>query len=178
VGDYYVSVNPEGQVYPPASSYDGTGEVTRLGAGGQVAAPFRWNANSLPHLEEGYILALLGGSVAQPTLGGRQDLEALLAGPGGGPAPGELTSFVVPSLGGVLGMQEFSFDLALKKPVRVRIGERLFSRVTVSYISALGDPAGSRTLRINYEVRPRVAIGWSVDESERTLWEIQSFVPF
>ncbi len=170
VGDYYVSVNPEGQVYPPASSYDGTGEL--------VSSPFRWNANSLPHLEEGYILALLGGSVAEPTAGGGQDLSSLLAGPGGEQTPGQITGFVLPSLGGAFGVQEFSLDLALKKPVRLRIGERLFSRVTVSYVSELGDPAGSRTLRINYDVKPRVAIGWSVDESERTLWEIQSFVPF
>ena len=170
VGDYHVYLNPEGQVYPPASGQDAT---VRL-----VSAPFRWNAHSLPHLDEGYVLALLGGPVAVPTGGGGQDLTSLLGGPGGGASGGELTGIMLPSLGGALGVHEFSVDLALGKPARLRIGERLFSRVTVSYMSAISDPSGSRSLRIDYEVRPRVAVGWSVDETERTVWELQSFVLF
>lgn len=169
-GDYYVFLNPEGQIYPPASDQDPLSKT--------ASAPFRWNARSIPHLEEGYILALLGGPVAAPAARGGQDLASLLRGPGNGSGSGELTGIILPSLGGALGVREFSFDLAVGKPIRLRVGEKLFSRVTVSYVSALGDPTSARTVRIDYEIKPRLAVGWSVDESERTLWEIQSFVPF
>ena len=170
IGDYYVSINPEGQIYPPASSYGPSGNL--------IPSPFRWNARSLPHLDEGYVLALLVGPVAAPARGGTQDLGALLRGPGESSVPGEITSIMLPSLGGALGLHEFSVDLAFRKPVRLRVGERLFSRVTVSYASALSGPVESRSLRVDYEVTPRLTVGWSRDESERALWEVQSFVPF
>jgi hypothetical protein len=75
-------------------------------------------------------------------------------------------------------MQELSLDLALEGQVQLRLGQRLFERMVVSYVSTLSGPAESRTLRFNYEVTPLWSLGWAVNELDQGRWEVQALVPF
>jgi len=170
VQDYYVSISPAGQVYPPVQEDPG--------------AQFSLGAASSPPLAEPYIRALLVGPLAGPAPGGRSDLPSLLAGPGEGTAVGgQVIGLRVAPLSGALGLRGFSVDLDLRGPVHLRVGERVMRRFVVSYISAVSDPAGSqsrsassgRAMRVTYEVNPRISLGWSVDELGRGRWEVQSF---
>lgn len=161
VGDYYVSMRPVGQVYPPAPE-------------GQPG--YDLNVFSIPPLEQAYVLALLAGPTVAPVRGGRREMGELLAGPGESRGGGELTGVALPPVGG-LGMPELSLDVAFGGPTRVRIGERLFQRVFVSYLSPISGPA-SRSWRVTYQVRPRLSLGWGLDELDRVQWEVQSFMPF
>ena len=70
-------------------------------------------------------------------------------------------------------MDEFSLDLALHGPTRLRIGERLFRRVLISYVSPLGGPPQSRNFRAIYEVTPRWSLAWGVNELDHAVWEVQ-----
>ncbi|MFB3882652.1 MAG: translocation/assembly module TamB domain-containing protein [Armatimonadota bacterium] len=164
VGDYLVSFSPVGQVYPPQPR-------------GESALAL--NLESLPRLESAYVLALLSGPVVAPSRGGQPDLATMLAEPtsanGGG---GEITGIRLPAFGNPLGMQEFSLDLALSGPVKLRVGQRLLKRLVISYVGTLSGPVESRTLKLNYEVTPRYAIGYGVNELDQGRWEVNAFVPF
>jgi hypothetical protein len=162
VQDYYVSISPAGQVYPSLAD--------------DPTAQFSLNAASSPPLEEAYVKALLVGPLAAPTPGMESDLPTLLAA-GGRPAGGggEVTGLRVAPLSGALGLHEFALDFDLRGPVHMRVGERIMRRFIISYISTLSDPAQSQTMRVTYEVNPRIALGWSVDELGRGRWEVQSF---
>jgi len=173
IGDYYISLSPSGQIYPPAEngSSEGGGDA---GAGELVASPFQWNANSIPALSEEEIKALLVGPVLAPVRTGSGSLADLLARPGApSAASGEITGLAFPPLGSSFGLDELSLDLALHGPTRLRIGERLFRRVLVSYVSPLGGPTQSRNFRVIYEVTPRWSLAWGVDELDQAVWEVQ-----
>jgi hypothetical protein len=162
VQDYYVSISPAGQVYPPVSE--------------DPSAQFRLDAASSPPLEEAYITALLVGPLATPTPGGGSDLPSLLAGAGREEAVGgQVTGLRVAPLSGALGLHELSLDFDLRGPVHMRVGERIMRRFMVSYISAVSGAPQSQTMRVTYEVNPRIFLGWSVDELGRGRWEVQSF---
>jgi hypothetical protein len=112
VGDYLVSLNPSGQIYPSQSA---EGEAS--------APPLALNLGSAPRLEEAYVMALLKGPVVAPTRGESPDLATLLADPTrAGGSGGEITGIRLPPFGDALGMQEFSLDVALQGPVRLRLG--------------------------------------------------------
>jgi hypothetical protein len=164
VGDYLVSLNPVGQIYPPQPR-------------GESALAL--NLESLPRLESAYVMALLAGPVVAPSRGGQPDLATMLAEPalanGGG---GEITGIRVPAFGNSLGMQELSLDVALAGSVRLRMGQRVLKRLVVSYVSTLSGPVESRTLKLNYEVTPRYAIGYGVNELDQGRWEANAFIPF
>jgi hypothetical protein len=169
VGDYQVSLKPSGQIYPFVAPEEAS-------VGTPLFAP---NADAIPFLETEYILALLGGPVVAPSAGGRGGFADLLAIPGRGQNGGaELTGFMLPSFGTALGMQEFALDVGFGGPVRLRLGERLFRRLLVTYVSALSGPAQSSTFRVTYEVTPLLSMGWSADELERSQWEVQAFMRF
>jgi len=167
VGDYSVSLNPSGQIYPYVSSAEMGG------------APLALNVDSLPYLEEAYVMALLVGPVVAPTRGARPDIATLLSDPtrgsGGG---GEITGILLPTFGAATGMQEFSLDVGLSGQVRLRLGQRIAQRIVVSYVSALTGASESRTLRFNYEITPRWSVGYGVNELNQGRWEVQAFVPF
>jgi hypothetical protein len=164
VGDYLVSLRPVGQIYPPQSR-------------GESALAL--NLESLPRLESAYVMALLEGPVVAPSRGGQPDLATMLAEPtlanGGG---GEITGIRLPPFGNSLGMQEFSLDVALAGPVKLRMGQRILKRLVVSYVGTLSGPVESRTLKLNYEVTPRYAIGYGVNELDQGRWEANAFIPF
>ena len=175
IGEYYVSLSPVGQVYPPPE-HDGAGYRA---PGVPPPRGYDLNAVSIPSLDEAYILALLAGSVTTPSRAGGRDVGDLLANAGGGGAGGgEITGIVLPTFGSVSGIPEVSLDVALQGPTRLRIGERLFNKLLVSYVSPLSGPSGRPAMRITYEVTPRWSVGWSFDELDRVRWEGQAFVPF
>lgn len=164
VGDYKVSLRPNGQIYP----FDST--LLAL------------NASSIPYLEEAFIKALLVGPVLAPSRGGRQDIAALLTVPGRGDTGaggGEITGIVIPPFGGALGMHEVALDVALEGTTRLRLGEEIFRHVFVTYVSPISGAEGTRSLGATYEIKPPVwSVGWSVNERDQTRWEVQAFVPF
>ena len=166
IGDYYISINPTGQIYPPVA------------AEGQLGgAPLSFNASSVPPLAQAYITALLAGQTLAPAVGGTRDIAELLSNPGAtGITGGPITGLVLP--GASLGLHELSFDVALHGPVRLRVGERLFRRVLLSYVSPLNGPPESRTFTMTYEVTSQWSVGWGVNELDRVRWEIQSFRRF
>jgi hypothetical protein len=168
VGDYLVSLNPSGQIYP---------SETAAPAG--TPPPLALNLTSLPSLEEGYVLALLEGPIVTPSLGTRPDITSLLAQPTGeGGTGGQVTGIRLPPFGNQLGMQELSLEVALAGPVQLRVGQRVLKRLVVSYVSTLSGPVESRRLRFSYEVTPRYSIGWSVNELNEGRSEINAFIPF
>ena len=77
-----------------------------------------------------------------------------------------------------MGRHDVSLDVALQGQVRLRLGERIFRRFLVSYVSPISGPEGTRMVRVTYEVTPRWSLGWSVDELDHTRWEAQAFLPF
>ncbi len=161
VGDYYVSLTPSGQIYPYGTE------------------PLTLNLDAIPYLEPAYVMALLVGPVVAPTRGERQDITTLLADPSRyGNSGGEITGFRLPPFGSALGMQEFSLDVALEGQVRLRLVQRIFERMVISYVSTLSGPVESRTLRLNYEVTPLWYVGWGVNELDQGRLEVQAFVPF
>ncbi|MBE9565885.1 MAG: translocation/assembly module TamB domain-containing protein, partial [Proteobacteria bacterium] len=169
VGDYSVSLRPAGLIYPMESDGDG-----QAGSG-----MFSWHADAIPYLDEALVMVLLAGPVVVPSRGARRDATSLLAEPGSsGAAGGEITGIMLPPFGSALGVHQLSLDFAIQGPVRLRLGERIFSRVVVSYVGALSGPSQSRTLRMTYEIPPRWSVGWSVNELERSRWEAQAFIPF
>lgn len=169
VGDYSVSLRPAGLIYPMESDEEG-----RAGSG-----LFSWQAASIPYLDEALVMVLLAGPVVAPSRGARRSATSLLAEPGSsGAAGGEITGIILPPFGSALGVHQLSLDFAIQGPVRLRLGERLFSRVVVSYVSALSGPSQSRTLRMTYEIPPLWSLGWSVDELGWRRWEAQAFIPF
>lgn len=91
---------------------------------------------------------------------------------------GEITGLMLPTLGGS-GTPELSLDVALQGPVQMRVGERIFSRLVVTYVSPVSGPQSARSLGVTYEiVPPLVSIGWSVDERDWTRWELRGFQSF
>ncbi len=165
VGEYLVSLNPSGQIYPSA---------TASGA----PAPFALNLTSSPPLDEAYVLALLQGPIVAPSLGARPDITSLLNEPTRvGAGTGEITGIRYPVFG-ALGMHEVSLDVGLTGQVGLRLGQRFLRRLIVSYVSPLSGPVQSRTLRFSYEVTPRYSIGWSVNELDQGRFDINAFVPF
>ena len=169
VGDYLVSLSPSGQIYPEETTIEG----------GTTRPNLALNLRSLPQMEEAYVMALLTGPIVAPTLGARSDITSLLAEPtGGGASSGQITGIRVPALGNALGMQEFSLDLGLTGPVRLRVGQRVLKRLVISYASALSGPVESRTLSFNYEVTPRYSLGWAVNELNQGRFQVDAFIPF
>jgi len=167
VGDYSVSMNPSGQIYPYASP---------MGVGGPLLA---LNVTSIPYLDAAYVMALLVGPVVAPTRGARPDIEMLLADPTRTPSSGgEITGILLPTFGAATGMQEFSLDVGLSGQVRLRLGQRIAERIVISYVSALTGASESRTLRFNYEITPRWSVGYGVNERDQGRWEAQAFIPF
>ncbi len=161
VGDYYVSLTPTGQIYPYGTE------------------PLSLNLDAIPYLEPAYVMALLVGPVVAPTRGERPDITTLLADPSRyGNSGGEITGIRLPPFGSALGMQEFSLDVALEGQVRLRVGQRIFERMVISYVSTLSGPAETRTLRLNYEVTPLWYVGWGVNELDQGRWEVEAFMPF
>jgi hypothetical protein len=168
VGDYRVSLKPNGQIYP------------------SMGPEFELNADVIPFLADEYVLALLGGPVVTPSAAGRSEFADLLAIPGRGQNGGaELTRVTLRPSDSGLGMKELALDAGFSGPVRLRLGEQLFHpRLFVTYVSALSGPAQSSTFRVTYELTPlyrtdlMLRAGWSVDELERSQWELQAFTRF
>lgn len=168
VGDYYVSMQPSGQLYPYARA-----------EGGGMGSLLALNTNTIPQLDEAYVLALLVGPVVAPTRSAGSDFLALLTDPTrSNGATGEITGLRLPPFGNSLGMQEFSLDISREGPVRLRLAQRLAERLSVSYVSTLTGAVESWNLKFNLEVTPRYQLGWSVDEVEQTRWEVSAFAPF
>lgn len=169
VGDYSVSLRPAGLIYPMESEEDGPAS----------SGLFSWHADAIPYLDETLVMVLLVGPVVVPSRGARRDATSLSAEPGSSGAAGaEITGIMFPPFGSALGVHQLSLDFAIQGPVRLRLGERIFSRVVISYVGALSGPSQSRTLRITYEIPPRWSVGWSVNELEQSRWEAQAFIPF
>lgn len=202
IGDYYVSLSPTGLIFPlrppgqereaqesgaaewarrvrqAAAERARGGAKEKVEAGGEISAsPLQWNAVSIPSLDEAYIMALLAGPVLAPAVGETSDIAAMLANPRA-PAVtgGEVSGFVLPYSG--TGLGELSFEAGLHGPMRLRVGERLFRRFQVSYISPLSGPPEARAVRINYEITPRWTIGSSNDALDWGRVEIQTIAPF
>lgn len=57
------------------------------------------------------------------------------------------------------------------------MGERLFKRVMISYLSPLSG-VESRALTVTYEVTPRWSLGWNFNPVDVIRWEAQAFFPF
>ena len=169
VGNYYVSLRPTGRVYPPA-------DEAELALGIQ---PYRLNAVSVPSLEEGFVLVLLMGPVAAPTRGGGSDMTAMFSPPGSpSQSTAQITGIMLAPIGGSAGLPEVGIDYSFQGQLRLRLGEELFRKFFVSYVSSLGGPSETDTLRFTYEVTPLWSLGWGVNELERSRWEVQAFVPF
>ncbi|MBN1461484.1 MAG: translocation/assembly module TamB domain-containing protein, partial [Armatimonadetes bacterium] len=167
VGEYYVTLNPVGQVYPLE---------TEPGLG---PPPFALNLSSAPYLEEAFVLALLVGPVVAPTRGGQADVSTLLADPTRGPSSGgQITGVRLPAFGDSLGMQELSLDVGLTGSVQLRLAQRLSERILLTYVSALTDQQESYSLKASYQFTPLVSVGWAVNELDQARWELQSFIPF
>jgi len=173
IGDYFVSLNPIGQVYPPPPETGLPGTPgARLG--------YSLNAVSIPPLDEAYIMALLAGPILSPAIGTEsQDIARLLSYPGSPSTVGnEITGFALPTLGSLSpASPQLSLAVPFQGPVRLRIGERLFRRVLISYLSPLSG-AESRAVTITYEVTPRWSLGWNFNPIDRARWEAQAFFPF
>ena len=161
VGDYAVTLNPSGRVYPPGGP------------------PLELNAMSYPYLDEVFLMALLAGPMVSPTLGAeRSGVGQLLSQPGrASGAPGEITGAMVP-FGSALGIQHVSLDLSIQGPVRLRLTEPLFGSFVVSYTSLLTGPSQKQAVRINYQIGPTWTIGYGVNELERSRWDVAAFFPF
>jgi autotransporter translocation and assembly factor TamB len=167
VGEYYVTMNPVGQVYP-SEPEPGLGPP-----------PFALNVSSAPYLEEAFVLALLVGPVVAPTRGGQTDVSTLLADPTrGSNSGGQITGVRLPAFGDSLGRQELSLDVGLTGSVQLRLAQRLSERVILTYVSALTGQQESYDLKASYQFTPLVSVGWAVNELDQARWEIQSFIPF
>jgi hypothetical protein len=167
VGEYYVTMNPVGQVYP-SEPEPGLGPP-----------PFALNVSSAPYLEEAFVLALLVGPVVAPTRGGQTDVSTLLADPTrGSNSGGQITGVRLPAFGDSLGRQELSLDVGLTGSVQLRLAQRLSERVILTYVSALTGQQESYALKASYQFTPLVSVGWAVNELDQARWEIQSFIPF
>lgn len=153
VGEYNITLRPAGRIYPIEEKES----AERL-------TPLPLNAATIPYLDPAIAVALLWGPVVTPSRGG------------GG--TGEITGVMLPTLGGS-GAPELSLDVAVQGPVQMRLGERIFSRVLITYASPISGPRGARSLGITYEViPPLMSVGWSVDELDRTRWELRAFRSF
>ncbi|UCC67614.1 MAG: hypothetical protein JSV79_10905, partial [Armatimonadota bacterium] len=172
VGDYNITLMPAGQVYPLEKTASSEG-------GAERPPPLPLNVTTIPYLDPGIAVTLLWGPVVTPTLGGARSGEGLIQEPGrGGGGTGEITGVMLPTVGGS-GAPELSVDVALQGPVQMRLGERLWSRVLITYVSPVSGPEGTRALGVTYEIiPPLVSLGWSVDELERTRWELRAFRSF
>jgi hypothetical protein len=171
IGGYYVSLNPIGQIYPPPT--EAQAEVRELG--------YALNAVSIPALDEVYVMALLAGPVISPAIGPEsRDIARLLSYSGTPGVPvGEVTGVTLPTLGSLSpASPQISFAVPFQGPVQLRVGERVFSRVLVSYLSPLSGPIDSRALTITYEVTPRWSFGWTFSPIDRLRWEAQALFPF
>jgi len=173
IGDYYVSLNPIGQVFPPPPEANLPGTL-----GSQLG--YSLNAVSIPPLDEAYVMALLAGPVISPAIGAQsQDIARLLSYPGSSSTLGsQVTGFALPTLGSLSpASPQLSLAVGFQGPVRLRVGERVFRRVLISYLSPLGG-VESRSLTITYEVTPRWSFGWGFNAIDKVLWEAQGFFPF
>jgi autotransporter translocation and assembly factor TamB len=169
IGDYYVSLNPIGQIYPPPSAVPGARELG-----------YAVNAASIPPLDEPYVLALLAGPIMAPGMGAESsDIARLLSFPGAASGPlGGVTGVALPTLGSLSpASPQLSFAVPFQGPVRLRVGERLFRRVMISYLSPLSG-IESRALTVTYEVTPRWSFGWNFNPIDVIRWEAQAFFPF
>jgi autotransporter translocation and assembly factor TamB len=173
VGDYNITLRPAGRVYPFEE------EVSAEGGGWERMSPLPLNANTIPYLDPTIAVALLWGPVVAPSRGGGRGGEGLIQEPGSASrGTGEITGLMLPTLGGS-GTPELSLDVALQGPVQMRVGERIFSRLVVTYVSPVSGPQSARSLGVTYEiVPPLVSIGWSVDERDWTRWELRGFQSF
>ena len=153
VGDYQIVLSPTGQVYP-AACYD------------PECVPLDLGIRTTPYLDPAYALALLVGPVVAPTVrAGPDALSVLSAVQRPTPGAGALTGFMLPSLGSSI----FGLDYAFEGPLRLRVRERLFGRVFVTYLSPLTGSATTRRLSLNYQVTPRYFIGASIIWSATSL---------
>ncbi len=160
VGDYYVSFRPSGQIVP----YDA--DLVRL------------NATSIPPLEEGFVLALLGGTVVAQAAESKSDLARLLSDPTRAPGrEGQIEGVMVPAFTSSSG-SEVGFDVGTSGQVRLRLAQKLSDRFVVSYVDSLTGARGSYTLRFIYQITHLWSIGRAVDELEQGRWEVQAFIPF
>ncbi len=168
VGDYLVSLNPSGQIYPYETA-----------AGGSTGPPLSLNLSSLPNLDEAYVMALLEGPIIAPSMGERPDITSLLAQPaGGGATTGQITGIRLPAFASQGGLQELSLEFGLTGPVQLRLGQRILKRLVLSYVGAINGPVESRRLRFSYEVTPRYTLGWSVNELNEGRFEAGALMPF
>jgi hypothetical protein len=173
IGDYYVSLNPIGQVFPPPPGADLPGT-----SGSQLG--YSLNAVSIPRLDEAYVMALLAGPVISPAIGPRsQDITRLLSSPGSSGALGSpVTGFALPTFGSLSpASPQLSLAVGFQGPVQLRVGERLFRRVLISYLSPLGG-VENRSLTVTYEVTPRWSFGWGFNSINQVLWQVQGLFPF
>jgi hypothetical protein len=160
VGDYYVSLHPSGQVFP----YNA--ELLQL------------NATSVPPLETGFVLALLGGTVVTPSATSQSDLAQLLRDPTRAQGQeGQITGVMVPAFSSGAG-SEVGFDVGVSGQVRVRLAQKLTDRLMLSYSDSLTGPRGSYALGVTYQITHLWSVGRSVDELEQGRWEVQAFIPF
>jgi hypothetical protein len=160
VGDYYVSFRPSGQIVP----YN--------------ADLLQLNATSIPPLEQGFVLALLGGTVVAQGAESQSDLARLLSDPTRAPGrEGQIEGVMVPAFSSTSG-PEVGFDVATSGQVRLRLAQELSDRFVVSYVSSLTGARESYTLRFIYQITHLWSIGRAVDELEQGRWEVQAFIPF
>ncbi len=173
VGDYNITLRPAGRVYPLEDRVSGEREAA------ERLPPLPLNAATIPYLDPAIAVTLLWGPVVTPARGGGPSSEVMIQEPGnGGAGTGEITGVMLPTLGGS-GTPELSLDVAVQGPVQMRLGERIFSRVLITYASAISGSKGTRSLGVTYEVvPPLVSVGWSVDELDRTRWELRAFRSF
>ena len=156
-------------------------ERRRVSRGGEISAsPLQWNAVSIPALDEVYIKALLLGPVLAPAVGESNDIAQFLANPRApSVSAGQVSGFVLPSFVGTsLGLTAVYLETGLGGPTQLRVGERIFRRVLVSYVSPLSGPPQFRSTRITYEITPRWSVGLSSDALDKSRWDLQAFIPF
>jgi hypothetical protein len=160
VGDYFVSLNPTGRIYPPP---------------GPAEPPLSLGIRTIPSLSEPLALALLIGSVVAPGPGTVAGPLDLLLHPGETlPRTGTLTGLTVPGL----GAPGVAVNWLFQGPLVLVLRQRLFGKFYASYASPLGGPVVNEQLTFTYQVSRRWSLGWSVNGLDQTRWQVQSFAEF
>lgn len=162
VGEYQVTLNPTGQVYP-AACYD------------PECVPLDLRIRTTPYLEPAYALALLVGPIVAPAVSSGLDSSSVLTAAHRPPVPGAaLAGITLP----YLGTYNVALDYTFEGPLTVRLRQRLFGRFFVQFSSPLAGQATTRRVAITYQVTPRYSIGFSQDALGNTRYQAQSYWPF
>ena len=77
-----------------------------------------------------------------------------------------------------LGLSEFSIKASFTEPMEVKLGKHLVKGLRVSYERAVTARDARYTFKVDYEVMPRVSVGWSTDEKDSRTVGLEAGLPF